>query len=303
MIDNLLTAERIGMEKISPSALNTFEECPKLFYYQNWLGLKLDEDKLHMDFGNCIHEAIGHIHAVYDNNFGAGWQYEDFEGVEQFFLERWKQHFVPESTYQKYMQTRAGKESGFTCKEDLYNYFKEDGLAMLRSYWDKKEFLLTEYRHDWDEFESYMKIEMHNPEDPSEKLPIPLSMRLDAKNRSKDKIGDFKTSSSKYDEVETRKKIQGQCYLFADLMATGKLITDFDYIVLRKGLKSPDRIEVVNLKYDMADMTAFYFRVKNILLRIANREFDKPVVGHAPYCQCSKYEEALSVKNIELKKC
>jgi hypothetical protein len=298
MTEKLLTAENIGLEKISPSMLNCYEECPRLFYYQNWLGLKLDEDKLHMDFGNAIHETIGYIHVMYDTNFGGGWIGQTFEQIEKYFSHKWTISKVPESTFEKYMQTKAGKESGFKDRKDLFKYFYNDGIAMLQSYWDNKERLLTEYNHDWSDFEQYMKIEMHNPENPSDKLPIPLSMRLDARNRTRTKIGDFKTSSSKYDEVETRKKIQGQCYLFANLMATNQMIKKFDYIVLRKGLKSADRIEVVQLEYDEADMVAFYFRVKNILLRIANREFDAPMVGHPPYCQCRKYEEALSVKDI-----
>jgi len=300
MTDSLLTKESIGLDRITPSMLDCYETCPKLFYFQNWLELKLDEDKLHMDFGNAIHESINYIHIKYDNNFGGGWMGQTFDQIEDDFLQHWKLNQVSEETFNKYMTTRAGKESGFTKKEDLYEYFKEDGLAMLQSYWDNKERLLTEYDHDLSEFEIMMRVDMHNPENKAEKLPIPLSMRIDAVNRNKTKMVDFKTSGSKYDEVETRKKIQGQCYLFGNLMTTGELITKFDYTVLRKGLKSPERIEVVSLEYDMADMVAFYFRVKNILLKIANREFERSIIGHAPYCQCKKYEEALSVEGIKL---
>ena len=301
-MDSLLTKERIGMEKISPSALDCYEQCPKLFYYQNWLGLKLNEDTLHMDFGNAIHEVLGYIHLLYDDNFGGGWEGQLFEDVEKRFLKLWTLNKVGKETFEKYMQTRAGRESGFKEPKDLYNYFKKDGIIILKSYWDNKEILLTEQDNDLSDFEKYMKVEIINPENPKEKLPIPLSMRLDAINRNKTKIVDFKTSGSKYDEIETRKKIQGQCYLFGYLMTTGNLINRFDYIVLRKGLKSPDRVEIVSLNYDRADMIAFFFRVKNILLRISNREFERQKVGHLPYCKCKEYEEALNVKEIELLK-
>jgi hypothetical protein len=200
------------------------------------------------------------------------------------------------------MKTKAGQESGFKSREDLYNYFKEDGLSIMQSYWNEKDRLVTEYGHDWNEFEIMMKVTMVNPADATDILPIPLSMRLDAINRKHTKIGDFKTSGSKYDEAETRKKIQGQCYGFGWLMKHNVFIPEFDYVVLRKGLKRPDRIQVVPLKYDMADMQAFYFRVKNILLQIANKEFDRPLKGHAPYCRCKEYEERLNVKDIIIKK-
>lgn len=294
------TQIEIGLDKISPSALDCFEQCPKLFYYQNWLGIKLDEDKLHMDFGNAIHAAIEVVYLEYDNHFGGGWQAGSFEPVQKRFLEHWRQDHVKERTFENYMETRAGKESGFKNKEDLYRYMKADGIAILKSYWEEKEKMLVDYNHDLVDFELYRKIELHNPEDPSDALPIPLSMRLDAMTRDKTKIVDFKTSKNEYDEVESRNKIQGQCYLFAHLMETGNFISKFDYIVLRKGLKSSERVEVVQLEYDMADMNAFYARVKAILVKIAQRQFDRPIKGHNNWCNCLKYEEALSVKEIQL---
>ena len=296
-----LTSENIGLEKISPSQLSTFEECPRLFYYAVWLDLKIDEDQLHLSFGNAIHSAIGALYLEYDDNFGGAWSAGNFENVKKRFLEKWKINNVSETSFNNFLNTRAGRESGFDTREELYKYMKDDGIAMLKSYWSEKERMLVEYGHDLTDFEQYKKVEMHNPEDKSDKLPIPLSMRLDAMNRDKTKIVDFKTSKSKYDETETRKKIQGQCYLFAHLMDTGEFISKFDYIVLRKELKSPDRIEVVQLEYDMADMLAFYFRGKAILVRITQRQFDRPAIGHPGYCNCLKYEEALSVKGIELK--
>jgi hypothetical protein len=298
----LLTAERIGLDRVTPSMLNCYEECPKLFYYQNWLGLKVDDDKLHLDFGNAIHDAIGMIHIKYDTNFGGAWDGQTFDWVEDYFKSKYTITKVSEESFKKYSETRAGREKGFADRKALHKYFLEDGLAILKSYWDNKERLLTEYGHDWGEFEIALKTKMVNPEDPTDELPIPLSMRIDARNRDLSKQGDFKTSGSSYDEVETRKKIQGMCYVFGNLMATKKLIEKFDYVVLRKGLKSPDRVEVVQLEYDMADMVAFYFRVKNILLRIANREFSPPLVGHAHWCQCKKFDELLSVEGVTINK-
>ena len=299
-MENVLTKERIGLDRVSPSALDCYETCPRLFYYQNWLGLKLEDDRLHMDFGDAIHDAMQGVFLEYDNHFGGAWEAGSFDTVKERFLKKWKLSHVPEASFQKFMETKAGRESGFTKKEELYGYMRNDGLIMLKSYWENKERLLVEHDYDFTEFEVKLFVDMHNPEDPSDKLPIPLSGRIDAVNRKKTKMVDFKTSKNKYDEVETRKKIQGISYVFGHLMATGDLIGEFDYIILRKGLKSPDRIEVVKLNYDMADMVAYYFRVKSILVKIAHREFDRPISGHQNFCSCYKYDEALSVSGIEL---
>lgn len=295
MSTNQLTPEMIGMEKISPSALTCYEECPRLFYFQNWLGLKLDEDRLHMDFGDAIHKAIEVIYLKYDNNFKSGWDSASFEPVKEKFLHEWKLHRVPESTFQKYMKTAKGRDSGYTKREDLYKAFRDDGLAILESYWKEKEHLLVEYRHDLVDFEMSAKMVLFNPDNPEEQLPIPVSMRIDARNRNQDKIIDFKTSGSAYNQEESKKKIQGQIYLLQYYCETGKLITDFDYIVLRKNLKSPDRVQVVSLKYDMADLSALFHRINSILWSIAGREFEKPRSGHASYCQCKDYEKALNI--------
>lgn len=290
-----LTAEQIGLEKISPSQLGTYEECPLLFYYQVYLKIEMPESKLHMDFGTAIHEAIHEIYLEYDDNFGGAWEYSSFEPVEKRFLKNWKPSMITESMLNEYSFTKAGRENGFATTKQLYEYFKKDGLTMLKSYWKEKEMLLTEYGHDLKHFEIPNKTFLKNPFDPSEQLPIPLSYRLDAATRNWDKIVDFKTSGSKYNEIETHKKIQGRLYLLAHLSETGNFISDFDYTVLRKQLVKDDRIEVVRLKYTMNDMMETYLRVQVILQKIANKEFTAPTRGHPSWCRCRNYQEALKV--------
>ena len=301
MSNKQLTKEQVGLEKISPSALDVYEGCPKLFYYQYWLGLALEQDKRHMDFGSAIHHAIEVIYSQYDDHFGGGWEQADYRGigwqtVEDAFLSHWRQHHVTDKSFAKFKETKAGQASPISSKEELYEHMKEDGLVMLKSYWKEKDRLLSEYEHDLSEFEIPLKVEMVNPTDAEDKLPVLLSMRIDARNRTRTRQVDFKTSGSSYNPDETRKKIQGQCYVFGTWMATGKPIGKFDYIILRKGLKSEDRIEVVQLEYDGADMLAFFERVRSILQKIANREFGRPSMGHNQWCDCYKYEEALLVE-------
>lgn len=292
----MVTKEQIGLERISPSKLGAYEECPKLFYYREWLGLQLEQDKLHLDYGNAIHSAIEAIYLQYDDNFGGAWIAADFEKVIERFDRYWKLINVPQFSYEKVMGTNFGKQMQFSNREALFNYMRDDGIIMLKSMWNEKERLIAEFGHDLVNFETSMKVDMYNPLNPNEKLPIPLSLRIDAETRDGLKGVDFKTSKSKYNENDSKKKIQGQCYCFA------RGYKEFDYIVLRKDLASEDRVEVVRLKFDEADMQAFYHRVEAILTGIAMRQFDRPIKGHQPWCDCKKYEAVLSVQGIELVK-
>ncbi len=290
------------MDRISPTGLQAYEDCPLLFYYAVWLGLKLEDDRMHMEFGNAIQRAIEMIYSLYDDNFGGAWEAAEkdgFEMVEATFKREWPKTRVPDISFKKFMSTKAGKESGFTDKQQLYQMMYDDGMAILKSYWKEKSRLFVEFEHDFgvNDFEIMVRVEATNPANKQEKLPIPLSGRIDAKNRNGTKLIDFKTSKGAYNAEDSRKLMQCRAYPFMWLMKYDKFIPNFDYIVLRKGLKSEDRVQVLSLKFDEADMLAFYVQVKSILTRISNREFSRPRSGHANWCDCFKYESMLSLND------
>jgi len=295
-----LTKELLGIPKdrITPTMLQCYMDCPLNFYYSQWLGLKLgDDDRMHMEFGNSIQRAVEMIYALYDDNFKGAWEAEknSFDKVEKIFKQSWTKFHVPEASFQKFLNTKAGKESGFTTKEELYQEMYEDGIAILKSYWKDKEMLITQHDLDLDEFEIMVKVDMVNPADKNEKLPIPISGRIDAKNRKTTKLIDFKTSKGAYNEEKSRLLMQCRAYPFMWLQKHGVFIPKFDYIVLRKGLKSEDRVQIISLKFDEADMLQFYIQVKSILQSIANREFSRPRNGHASFCDCYKFEKLLAI--------
>ena len=45
----------------------------------------------------------------------------------------------------------------------------------------------------------------------------------------------------------------------------------------------------------MADLLAFDKRVRSILEKIRNREFDRPQKGHPFFCDCQKFEDLLTL--------
>tara|TARA_R100000789_G_C3005791_1_gene150009 strand:- start:114 stop:995 length:882 start_codon:yes stop_codon:yes gene_type:complete len=290
----------LGINRISPSALDLYERCPKAFYYRVFLGLMLpEEDRRHLEFGTAIHSALENLYVQYDDNFKGAWEVADFKQVENRFLGIWKPHIISESEFERFKLTKKGRESNFVNALGLYNYMKKDGLDMLKSYWNHKEWLLAEHLVNVKEGEKYMKIEIVNPNNKEEKLSIPMALRIDGISKEGNII-EFKTSGAKYSENEAKQKIQGQCYSFAQYQETGKKrVPEVSYVVLLKDRRTDERIQVVHLKYDEFDMVVFYHRVDAILKRIRNREFSKQKIGHLPYCECLKFDELLNVDKLK----
>lgn len=288
-----MNSEQIGLHRITPSMLMTYNECPKLFYYRDWLGIKFESDMRHLNFGTSIHAAIDHMYVIYDRNFGGGWEHEVFESVEKEFKEIWKKYPISLQEFNRYKQTKNGSNSLATNPKELHKEMEEDGIAMLKDLWDMKEVLLVNHELDVDKTEIPVKMPLYNPSNPDEQHPIPISMRIDGRT-VKDVTVEFKTSSGKYDEDDTRKSLQGRSYAFERFQNYQDNNPKVVYVVLLKN-RTKDRVQVIELQYDRSDMESYYHEVGAILQKIANREFDRPLRGHNTYCDCNKYEKLLTV--------
>jgi hypothetical protein len=241
------------------------------------LGLKLPQPQRHLNFGTAIHAAIENIYEQLDEK--DGWSLAEFAVVKKVFLNYWKLDCISDDDF----PTEAER---LKCYEEM----KADGLNMLEDYWNNKELLLNESDIDIVKSEVVVKTELVNPLT-KEILQVPLSCRIDALTRN-GKIVEFKTSSSKYDETETALKPQGLAYSFAYLMMNQKLPVGLDYIILLKG-RAKNRVQHIKLNHNHSDMLAFFERVKSILQRISNKEFDRPMINHPYFCDCDKFELAL----------
>ena len=283
----------IGIDHYSPSSLMTYESCPKLFYYTYWLGIKIPEaqDQRHLQFGTAVHASLDHIYALYDNNFGGGWIGAKFSSVKRRFLENFKFIHISDDEFMRFIKTKKG--SFYKTKEQLYNAMVEDGLNMLQEYWDNKELLLSEHNIDITKTEIPVKGFLENPLKKEEFHPIPVSMRLDGRNRN-GSIVEFKTSSSKYNEDETLHKLQGLAYAFS-IYQEEKYVPEVIYVILLKGQKEGKRLQVIHLHYTEEDMIMFYNRVEVILQKMKNKEFSKPIKDHPFFCQCDIYTAALTI--------
>jgi len=262
-----------GIEKISPSALTCYENCPKAFYYTVYLGLKLPQTKIHFEFGTAIHEAID---VMYQGRNEKG-EWQDIK-VAYKAIDTFKKRF-------------DHKLLDDVSKED-YDAAVEDGVHILKAYWDEKEVLLAQ-GVDPTEFEIPGKDIMVNPET-KEPLPVLLSYRLDG--IGKGIVVEFKTSSSLYDVFEVRNRIQSLCYVWVYYQKYGVVPKLHYVIMIKKQKKACNRIQHLPLPYDIADIMAFDARVRVILEKIKNKEFNRPKRGHMPYCDCIKIEKELNIK-------
>jgi ATP-dependent helicase/DNAse subunit B len=266
------------INRITPSMLKKYEECPLSFFYNYVLGLQLDQQMMHLNFGTSIHLAIDNIYEQCDDK--TLWEFAEFSIVKNIFLK-------------DFIEDKVTAE-GFATDEERLEKWKEmrdNGVSLLQAFWDEKERLYVAGIKP-KEFEVMMKFQPFNPET-KELLDVPLSLRIDALNRETKSIIELKTSASKYDVVDTRMLPQTLAYVWAMYCKTGKVYS-VDYVVMLKNHKK-DRIQHLHYDYDIADILAFDARVRNILQKIKNREYNLNQTCKVGYCDCKKYKELLNV--------
>lgn len=266
------TGQELGINRITPSMLMTFESCPKLFYYQCWLGMQIPESKIHLFFGTAIHAAIDEIYNQKEN-----WANGNLQKAVDVFKDTFSLEHVDDKEYNPI--ERATK----------YNDMIVDGTHMLEDFWKEKEILWSKGVQPI-RMELPIKMMVFNPKTKQE-LEVPISGRFDGECDSMD-IAEFKTSGKIYDNFVTRASHQARCYAWLQYCRIG-LLKNIHYVVLLKNRKK-DRIQHLSFYYDEADIIAYDAEVRSILERIRKREFNRPVKGHMPYCSCRKYEELLT---------
>lgn len=265
--------KELGINRISPSMLVMYENCPKAFYYIVWLGLKLPTPKMHLLFGTAIHAAIDHIYELQPK-----WAESSVDGALLILKTKFLEHHVDDKEYTPIQRT------------EKYLEMLNDGYEMLKQFWAQKEILWAKGVQP-SKMELPIKMGLWNPET-KDPLEIPMSCRLDGETEDSNII-EFKTSSAPYDEFETHLSNQSRSYVWVQFCRTGK-IPDVHYVVLRKKIKK-NKIQHLPLKYDMGDILAFDSKVRSILERIRNREFDRGKNCQA-YCDHRKIELLLNKK-------
>ena len=270
--------KELGLDRITPSMLLEYEACPKLFYYRSYLGIQLPQPQVHFKFGSAMHEAIDNIYNQYDEK--DKWKLSELKIAKDIFKEKFLLEHVDEE-FIKEGETQV----------EVYERMLADGLEILKDFWEEKDTLRAKGVNP-NVMELPIKMKVFNPET-KEELPIPFSCRIDAINEADDKITEFKTTTKTYDYAETRNSPQALSYVWVRFCQTGRIHT-VDYVVMLKK-KKKDRIQHLSIEYEMADLLAFDKRVRSILEKIRNREFDRPQKGHPFFCDCQKFEDLLTL--------
>lgn len=264
----------IGIKRITPSMLVEYEKCPKLFYYRSWLGIKMPDSKVHLFFGTAVHAAIDHIYFLRPT-----WEEKDpqfFQQVVEIFKKEFKLEHVDIP------------DMSDSDRQVRYDEMILDGCGMLEQFWAEKEYLWAEGVQPV-RMELPIKMDVWNPKT-KENLCVPMSGRLDGETEGNDVI-EFKTSSAKYDNFETHGSCQARSYVWMQYCRTGK-IPVVHYVILLKKRKR-ERIQYLPLRFDEGDIMSFDSKVRTMLEKIRNREFDKPMRNHDRWCDCEKYERLL----------
>jgi len=280
----------LGINRITPSMITEYENCPRLFYYRSFLGLKLPQSQVHFVFGNAIHLAIGNVYEQMDTK--DFWKYAKISVAKKVFLKEFTIDALDKN------DKNYNNELTYPTEEIRLKKFEEmrdDGLAIIKSFWEKKEELLNVHDINPVEFELIVKIPIIHPLT-KEPLEVPMSGRIDSLNYDGGII-EMKTSKVKYHETDTRNLPQALSYVLIRYLQTGRMPPWLMYIVMRKGLSlnSKNRIQILKYYYEEADVLSFVARIESTLEKIRARQFNVPAIGHPPYCDCEKYRKGLDV--------
>lgn len=273
----------LGINRFSPSMIMDYEKCPRKFYYATYLGLKLPQSMKHLEFGNAIHEAIGNIYDQYDKD--TAWQLAEKKHAKNAFLKKFTLASLDPD------ELKLSGEKCYPTEEDRiagFEEMKEDGLAIIDSYWDEKEVLLAEHGICPVRLEIPVKMPVKNLTT-GEPFEIPLSCRIDAENHDLSVV-ELKTSKGKYDERETRKSAQSLTYSLVRYLQLGRIVP-LTYVVMLKGRVGNDRIQVLRYEYEMADLLAFMTRIESFIENVRAKRFDRPNVNHDRWCDCHKFDK------------
>lgn len=253
------------LDRISPSMVGSYLDCPLNFYYQYVAKIQLEYDKIHLVFGSAIHKAL-----------------------EEMLNKDPLKVFAKEFSIKKLNDT----------EKHLHNEYLKLGKEMITNYLELYPTLNKLYGLDSGTPEKRFRRHLTNPIT-GEESSVPLSGIVD-KLTATNIIIEYKTSKNKWKETEQKFKVQNLLYNLWYYSEYGQLADKMVYIILLKKFKRHKRdrvIQVIESTVTYDDLAEAFGEVELIVDKIHSGMFDKPVGYHPPYCDCHKYEELLKIKN------
>lgn len=252
------------LDRFSPSMLIEYLNCPLSFYYRYIAKIKLPQKQIHLVFGSAVHAAI---EALFENK----------EPIEAF---------DKEYDINKLMDD----------EKDLHTEYKSLGYEMIKNYMKEFPTLDNLYNLSDGQSELYIRKKLRNPIT-GEETEIPISGRIDRITDS-GKIIEFKTSKNKWKKADLNYKLQTQLYNLWYYTEYNKMPEETLYIVLLKKYKHEGRgetFQVLSEHCTIDDLASTFEEIKYLLAKINNNEFERPSGFHPKWCDCYRFEEALTI--------
>jgi len=165
-----------GRDYFSVSSLRTYVECPKMYHFRYVLNVKEPEIPEYLHFGSVIHEALA---ALYEGR-----------DVRRVFMRAISRNKDKVRWYDSYESSRL---DGWTL---LYYYIK------------------NQYHIEPLEVEKEILVEVKNPFNPKEKLPLKMMAVIDVVDK-RDIIIDHKVVTTPFTKDEAERKTQATAYWIA----------------------------------------------------------------------------------------
>ena len=257
------------LDRISPSMVGAYLNCPLAFYYAFIAKVKIPEKNLHLLFGTAVHKAV---EEMYNGN-------PDLTTVFRETFDIGKLDPISQKEHGQYMLL---------------------GLDMVKNYAELHPKLDKIYHLAEGNSEFRFKKPIINPIT-KEATRIPVSGVVDriVDPKGKGRIIEYKTSKDVWSPKESRFKVQSRLYNLWLYTEFGFISEETIYIVMLKKFKTSKfdkTVQVIRYKPTIEDLAEAWEELDTILDKIEAGVFERPTHGHPRYCDCYKYEKALGIK-------
>lgn len=268
----------LPIDRITASMINSYLECPPLFYYQYVAKIQLPQKQQHLLFGSAVHKAIEMMYKGDKNPYA------------------WFDRTLDKK---KLLQDEIDEHKKKTGK-DLHAELTKLGHEMIKNYMEYHPKLDALYDLNNGDSELYVKRKLIHPFTGQEST-LPMSGVLDRLTNT-GRILDYKTAAQKWDPKSAAAKVQTLLYNLWYYSEKNEIAEETLYCVLLKKFKQHKHdqvIQMVSTHVTLDDLAQTFDEVELIVEKIRQGIFegDPRSYGFFAKQELKRYEEALLLEN------
>ena len=254
---------RVG-RGISASAIRTFKNCQKLFYYQYVLGLRLPGKPIQFLMGGAFHKGV---EAFYNKQ----------DPVKEFLKE-------------------FKKDELRDFKQKVFDENRDEGVRLMKIWKEQAADIHQTYNIALKgESEGRFSTWWNHPMSKARRLPVSMNGIYDRTTASH-QILEFKTSSKLYQQDDVDSRDQASIYIYNYYLQHKVWPKDFYFIVFVKGRKN-NPIQVLRTERTKEEIVQTYETIELLLNSLKGRTEKDFKYGegwfHENYCECKLFEKSL----------